>query len=159
MPHALRWLLLLNRSASGNPQVQNLKYFINALHTTALFFFFICWVTLEANLDQYNTFIMLGRKIPGGDKIGHFLVYGIMALLLNYSLRFARVSILKMAVYTGSIVVLGFAIIEEFTQLAFESRTFDYADMVSDIAGIAMFSLLSLLAEGMMSKNFAVEKD
>lgn len=102
---------------------------------------------------------MLGRKIPSGDKIGHFLVYGIMALLLNYSLRFARVSILRTMVYTGSVVVLSFAIIEEFTQLAFESRTFDYADMAADIAGIAVFSLLSLLAEGMIKKTFAVETD
>lgn len=123
------------------------------------FFLFICWVTFEANSEQYNTFIMLGKKIPSGDKIGHFLVYGTMALLLNYSLRFARVNMLKMAIYTGSVVVLGFAVIEEFTQLAFESRTFDYADMVSDTAGIAMFSLLSQLAEGMIRKNFTVERD
>ena len=123
-----------------------------------LFFLFICWVTYEANLGQYNTFIMLGRKIPSGDKIGHFLVYGIMALLLNYSLRFARISILKMTVYTGSVVVFSFAIIEEFTQLAFESRTFDYADMISDVAGIALFSLLTLLAEVMVKKTFVVER-
>ena len=126
---------------------------------SALFFLFIGWITFEANLDQYNTFIRWGREIPNGDKIGHFLIYGIMAFLLNFSLRFNKVSARGIKLYVGSLLVLAYAIAEEFTQLAFESRTFDYADMFSDFFGIICFSLLSVVFEVIFrNKYFAAGK-
>ncbi len=126
---------------------------------SAVFFLFIGWITFEANLDQYNTFIRWGREIPNGDKIGHFLIYGIMAFLLNFSLRFSKLSAGGIRLYLGSLVVLAYAIGEEFTQLAFESRTFDYADMYSDFFGIIFFSFLSYVVEILFKgKTFEIGK-
>ncbi len=82
----------------------------------------------------------IGHSVPFGDKIGHFTLFGIMALLLNMALRFNRVRVFSRSFHLGSIIVLVFAIGEEFSQLAFSNRTFDFVDMLFDLLGIGILS-------------------
>ena len=43
----------------------------------------------------------------------------------------------------AGVIVLTFAVAEEFTQLAFATRTFELADMLSDVLGVWSFVFLS----------------
>jgi len=108
-----------------------------------LFFFFILWLMLAADFDQPNVVMDIGHRVPFGDKIGHFFLFGILALLMNMALKFRRMNILSRTFHVGSVFVLVFAIFEEFTQLAFDTRTFDFADMLFDLFGIGLLSSIS----------------
>ena len=77
-------------------------------------------------------------------KIGHALLFGILTLLVNWSLHNRRILIGKCSILLGSIIVFIVVISEEFTQLYFDTRTFDGWDILSDSIGIISFSYLSL---------------
>jgi len=59
---------------------------------------------------------------------------------LNAALRFKKVEILRRNFHLGSITIFSFAVVEEFTQLAFPTRTFEVADMLFDLLGIGLLS-------------------
>ena len=107
---------------------------------STLFFLFILLLIILADLDQKNLIIDLGRSVPFGDKIGHFILFGTLALLLNVALRFKRIHLKLRTFHLGSVIVFAFASVEEFTQLAFSTRTFDLVDMLFDLLGIGLLS-------------------
>ena len=106
-----------------------------------LFFTFICYIIYSA--DTHNGFWLMkvAEKIKHGDKIGHLVLYGLLGMLLNIALRNRMIHNTKIPL--GSVIVLIFAIVEEFTQLAFETRTFDYIDMLCDVIGLGIISLIA----------------
>jgi len=59
-------------------------------------------------------------------------------MLLNYGLSYKKVKGMQL----GAIIVLSFAIIEEFSQIYITSRTFDLYDILADIVGVILFSKL-----------------
>lgn len=105
-----------------------------------IFFLFIIWMVIQADNNQSNLIMEIGRSVPAGDKIGHFILFGLLALLLNMALRFRQIQISRRRFHLGSVIVLTFAMIEELSQLGFESRTFDLVDMLFDLFGIGVLS-------------------
>jgi len=118
------------------------------------FFIFISYIIFLADTADHNFAFRLVGHIPYGDKIAHALLYGVMALLLNYALGFHKVRLpthlfkpfskihgaLANAPYMSSLVVLTFATLEEFSQYFIPSRTFDMGDLLADFAGVVLFS-------------------
>lgn len=109
-----------------------------------LFFLFICYVIYTADRDDDNWLLRLPGIIPFGDKLGHFLLYGIMAWLANISINHRTIHIGNRRIPLGSLLIFSFACGEEFTQLAFPHRTFDWTDMLCDLLGIGLFSWRTL---------------
>jgi len=107
---------------------------------TFSFFSFITWMVIQADMDKENIIMKVGHAIPWGDKIGHFILFGLLALLLNIALKFKQVRIYKRVFHLGSVIVFSFAVAEEFSQLAFSTRTFDVIDMLFDLFGIGVLS-------------------
>ncbi|WP_421871742.1 VanZ family protein [Marinoscillum sp.] len=105
------------------------------------FFLFIGYIIYAADADNGSWLIETAKTIKHGDKLGHFLLYGILSFLLNVALNHRKISSIRVPI--GSILVLAFALIEEFTQLAFASRTFDWVDMLCDVVGIGLFALIT----------------
>ncbi|RUM68020.1 MAG: trypsin [Sulfurovum sp.] len=105
------------------------------------FFIFIVFIIYLADTADYNfAFRMIGH-IHNGDKIMHGLLYGIMALLLNYGLNFKSKKIFGFNLQVGAMIVLTFAGLEEITQYWLPSRTCDFFDFVADTVGVILFSL------------------
>ena len=102
------------------------------------FFIFISYIIFLADTADYNFAFRLVGHIPYGDKICHALLYGVMAYFLNYGLQFRKYYTFQL----GSIIVLTFAIIEEFSQYYIPSRTFDLGDLGADFVGVVLFSVL-----------------
>jgi hypothetical protein len=73
---------------------------------------------------------------PGGDKVGHFLLMGGLALLVNLSLSSRTVTILSRQVLLGSVLVAAVVTIEECTQALSANRTFSLLDLGFGYAGI-----------------------
>ena len=103
-----------------------------------LFFTFICYIIYAADTNNGFWLMKVAEKIKYGDKIGHLVLYGLLGMFLNIALRNRMIHNTKIPL--GSVIVLIFAIAEEFTQLAFETRTFDYIDMLCDVIGLGIFS-------------------
>lgn len=105
-----------------------------------VFFTFIIWMIIQADMNKTNLIMDIGHAVPWGDKIGHFSLFGIMALLLNMTIKFKQIKIHTRRFHLGSVIVFAFAVLEEFTQLAFSTRTFDLVDMLFDLLGIGLLS-------------------
>ncbi|HXD09001.1 MAG TPA: VanZ family protein [Anaerolineales bacterium] len=111
---------------------------------TALFIFFIILIIVLA--DQGNLGILqLVNEIPYGDKAGHFILYGILTLLLDLSLMrsLPNRSPQRVVVSTGLILALLIGL-EEISQQYFPSRTFDMIDLTFSYLGVSFFSWLAL---------------
>jgi len=102
------------------------------------FFIFISFIIYLADTANYNFAFRLIGHIPYGDKVMHGLLYGIMALFLNYGLNYKSFKTLQM----GAVIVLTFAILEEISQYWIPSRTFDLGDLLADVVGVVLFSFI-----------------
>jgi VanZ family protein len=117
-----------------------------------LFFLFICVVIYLADYHRDNAIFYYPDRFPFGDKIAHFLLFGILALLTNAALGFRYPGSGKgetsggIARYgqLGSVGVLAFALIEELSQYYLPTRTLDSGDAAADILGVGLFTLISV---------------
>jgi len=112
------------------------------------FFIFISFIIYLADTANYNFAFRVIGHIPNGDKLMHGLLYGVMALLLNYGLNFKSKKIFGFNMQMGAIIVLTFAGLEEITQHWLPSRTCDIFDFVADTVGVVLFSLVSWRKNG-----------
>jgi polysaccharide biosynthesis protein VpsQ len=128
------------RSAKTRKKRALLKTKILAL----LFLIFILLVIVAADMDAIPSFIRDIYRFPGGDKLGHFILYGILAFLLARAFpgpaRLGRISIPIVI-----IALLAFAAVEEYTQQFFSLRTSDIVDLT--------FSFLGILAGAWLSRR------
>ncbi len=82
---------------------------------------------------------------PYGDKVGHFVLFGILGLLVNLAVYeiWPRVSIRSLAIWTsGALAVL--IGLEEFSQRWFSTRTSSVLDLAASYAGLALFTWLAV---------------
>jgi VanZ family protein len=111
---------------------------------TILFALFILLIIVFADLGMLDILGFVNR-IPFGDKFGHFVLYGILTLLLDLSLfrAFPTRRPKLIALTTGLILALliGF---EEISQQFFVNRTFSMADLAASYLGVIIFSWLAL---------------
>lgn len=103
----------------------------------------LAWVILEADLGKPNYFIQLGASMPYGDKIGHLLLFGVLALLLNFATKARQVAVGPLRLYLGVVLTLGFALLEEGSQLLFPSRSFELLDILADLFGVTLATLVT----------------
>ena len=107
------------------------------------FLVFIVWVVFLANTGGQSIWFQWVAQLPYGDKIGHAGLFGLLALLLNWVLRFARFSIKGVSFYFASVLVLSVVSLEELSQLFIASRTFDLADLAADVVGVVTASVVA----------------
>lgn len=95
--------------------------------------------------DHRDTQFIFGwlQALPGGDKLGHFLILGGFAFVLNHSLRYRTASLGGKPVLLGSLIVLLLAVAEETSQLFIPGRTFDLLDLAADALGILLLGRLA----------------
>lgn len=111
---------------------------------TILFTLFILFIIVLADTGNLGI-LKLVNRLPYGDKAGHFILYGILALLADLTLfrSFPLQSPKRIAVLSGLILAL-FIGLEEFSQQFFAERTFSYKDLIASYLGLIFFSWLAL---------------
>ncbi len=124
------------------PKTQTIRHIALRFIPVVGFFLFLIWIIVDADLGTQNFFVNFAHSIPLGDKIGHLCIFGSLTLLFNYALRCTTIQLFGFNVLKGSFGVLIFALVEEASQLFFPTRTFDTLDILSDIIGILMASIL-----------------
>lgn len=93
------------------------------------------------------------RALPGGDKLGHFLILGGFAFVLNHALRCRTVTLAGQPVLLGSLIVFLLALAEEASQLFIPGRTFDLWDLAADALGILVLGRLPLRLRALASSR------
>lgn len=97
-----------------------------------------------ANTGQEQLLFQIRNVVPHGDKVGHVVIYGGLTLLVNYMVGFRHFAN-KLLLQHGSLVVLGFSFIEECSQYFIATRTFSMMDMLANLIGIILFTLVSIV--------------
>lgn len=111
----------------------------------AVFFgLFIITVIVLAD-TRHLGFLHVVYDFPYGDKAGHFILYGLLSLVVNLSVFEARPpSDWKRAAIVTSLILALLIGLEEFSQRWFPSRTFSLVDLAFSYLGVAFFAWLAL---------------
>ncbi|MEW5938614.1 MAG: VanZ family protein [Chloroflexota bacterium] len=104
---------------------------------TLLFAFLILLIIILADRDQLG-FVRALNEIPLGDKVGHFILYGILSFLLNLTLLRSLPARDPRRLALALSLLLALAIgLEEWSQQFFPARTADWADLLFSYLGVA----------------------
>jgi hypothetical protein len=85
------------------------------------------------------------NAVPGKDKAVHFLVFGGLVVPASLALGLRTIQIGSLRIFFGTMLMLVISTTEEFSQLCFDSRTFDLLDLTANYLGIAFFSGVVML--------------
>ncbi|ALG68974.1 VanZ family protein [Beggiatoa leptomitoformis] len=109
-----------------------------------LYSLFIICLIIVADQGHYNYVLKQVHAIPYGDKVGHFILMGLLAFVINMGLNCAQFSWKNIKLLKGSVFVVTFVTLEEISQYFFPNRHFDMGDLFSDYLGIFLFGQLAL---------------
>ena len=111
---------------------------------TVLFTLFIILIIVLADTGNLGIVGFI-YHIPYADKLGHFILYGILVLLINLTLLRSNPSQSPNQIVLLSGLTLALLIgIEELSQQHFANRTFDLVDLSASYLGVVLFSWLSI---------------
>lgn len=105
-----------------------------------LFGLFIVVIIALANLGKLGILGFL-NEIPFGDKAGHFILYGILTLLVDLALFRSRPDLSRRLLALRVALILSLLIgLEEFSQQFLSNRSFDLVDLAFSYLGVVFFS-------------------
>jgi VanZ family protein len=103
-----------------------------------LFAVFLIGIAILADTGHLGVLRFI-YEIPHGDKLGHFVLYGILSFLLNLTILRARPVSTSKRVAVSTTLLLALVIgLEEFLQRFFATRTSDWMDLLSSYSGVAL---------------------
>lgn len=96
------------------------------------------WIFFAADRSALPVIITLLYAFPFGDKVGHFVLMGLLAVAVNLlvPVRPVRLGISRWTVLLGTLLVALGITLEELSQLLFRARTFSLVDLAFSYAGI-----------------------
>ncbi|MEM6967470.1 MAG: trypsin [Bacteroidota bacterium] len=108
------------------------------------YLFFIGIIILYANMG-WDLFVFdLVKYVPFKDKLSHFLLVGMLTLVVNYLLKFRRAKISKYNFLLGSVLVFSFFTLEEASQALLANRNCELLDFICNSLGILIFEKIAL---------------
>ena len=114
---------------------------------TILFTLFIILIIFLADMGRLGILATV-YHIPYADKVGHFILYGILALLVSLTLFRSLPGRSQILVAVTSGLVLALLIgLEEFSQRSFPNRTFSLGDLTASYLGVILFSWVAVRAK------------
>ena len=107
------------------------------LVTTALFALLIVAIVVAANADALPLPLERLTNFPGGDKTGHFILFGILSFLLNKSALMVCPQRTPLRLILSVSLLLSILIgLEEWSQSLFPARTASLSDLLASYAGV-----------------------
>ena len=105
-----------------------------------------------------NALLAWVRHIRHGDKYVHFTLYGSLAFLLHVGLRGLAWRIGPLVLPVAAVVVLGFGLGEEISQLFSPRRQFEWVDLACNLGGVTLFTLLAHAALRLLQRSSASQR-
>ena len=114
------------------------------LSATILFSLFIVALVIGADAGQFPQPLKYLYDFPGGDKAGHFILFGLLGYLLNRS----ALSLFPNQNPTRLILVVSLLLsiligLEEWSQSLFPARTMSLSDLIASYIGVTLFAFLA----------------
>ena len=110
-----------------------------------LFAFLLLLIIVLADMGALPHFLQVWNDLPYGDKAGHFILYGILTLLVDLAFFRSRPNRSRELLTVTSGLILALLIgLEEFSQQYFVDRTFSLMDLAASYLGVIFFSWLAL---------------
>ncbi len=98
----------------------------------------------------------LGRlyDFPYGDKVGHFVLYGVLSLLVNLAVfeAWPRGDRLSLALRASLLLALLIGL-EEYSQRWFRTRHSSWTDLLASYLGVAFFAWLAMTIDQRRQRN------
>ena len=133
-----------NKKGESRHRLRPLVFHMKLKWSAVLFSLFIVTIIVLADRGELGI-LKLINQIPLGDKAGHFLLYGILTLLLDLAFLRSRPqsnrSLLVLRIGLILALIIG---VEEFSQRYFPSRHSDWVDLTFSYLGVIFFSWLAL---------------
>jgi VanZ family protein len=112
---------------------------------TYIFIVLLILIVIVANLGLSPQFFPFIYQIPWGDKLGHFILMGLLSFLLNMITNAPRIQVFSLDILKISLIVMIIVTIEEFSQLILKYRGFSPLDLIFDYTGIFIFGRFALI--------------
>ena len=114
-------------------------------YIAVVFFVFVIAVIVLADHGSLPHSIRALYDFPNGDKVGHFILFGVLTFFLTRAFLSSFPSKPRgwVALSIGLILAL-FIALEEWSQQLFPTRTFDLLDLLASYAGIVAFAILAV---------------
>jgi len=114
------------------------------LLATLLFGLFIVAIVVAANMDRFPQTLKYFYNFPGGDKVGHFGLFGLLGFLLNRSalVLFPRRNPARLILTVSLLLSIAIGL-EEWSQSLFPARTMSLSDLIASYIGVAVFAILA----------------
>lgn len=109
------------------------------------FCLFVTWIIYLTNTGQSSGIIQIARQVPYGDKAGHVILTGILALLTNLALNCRTIDWGRLKFPLGTLITSVVVVLEEWSQMYIPARTFSKWDLFSDFIGISVFTILAFV--------------
>lgn len=117
-----------------------------------LSFFTLGLIVFLADRGELPEFVHRLYNFPFGDKVGHFILIGLLAFGLNLVFSSRSIYGFPLPLFFGSILTLILATGEEISQNYFASRSFSLLDLGCSYLGI-------LVADFIQTKNLNSQKE
>lgn len=113
--------------------------------TIAFVVFFLAVIVIadRGEGDRWWAFLL---RIPGGDKLGHFGLVGVLCLMCNLAIPWRQHARLPAAMTVTTAVLLTLLTLEEIAQAFLPHRTCDFGDWLADLLGLALGQWMALQA-------------
>lgn len=131
------------------------SHFIKLL--AASFTLFIFWIIYTADTGGTIIFTRMIKFLPYPDKWGHFMLFGVLSLLINMALQYQRISVFNKRIYLGTLLVSVFAFLEELSQGFLATRSLDHLDLLADAFGILLFTYIARRVETLTRMKGAIK--
>ncbi len=123
-----------------------------------LFAFLLLVIIVLADMGALPPFLQVWKDLPYGDKAGHFILYGILTLLVDLALfRSHPNRSRKLLTITSGLILALLISLEEFSQRFFANRTFSLKDLTASLLGVIFFSWLALRVQRTWFNGDAVQ--
>ena len=111
----------------------------------AAFTVFIAVTVYAANTGLDHPGMALVRWLPYGDKIGHLTLWGLLTLLVNLAIPGRAVSVGRLRIPVGSVVLTAVVVAEEASQRWLDNRTLDPLDLAANLIGITLATVVGYI--------------
>lgn len=106
-------------------------------YISIIFFVFIIAIIVLADTGTLPHFIRTIYDFPNGDKLGHFILYGLLNFFFTYTFLSSPSSKSRLRVaLTVGLVLAFFIALEEWSQQFFSARTFSLRDLLASYLGV-----------------------
>ena len=103
----------------------------------------LVFIAGSADFDIRLWVFDVADAIPFGDKIGHLVLSGLLSFLLNTAVHCRTFPLLGVRIRIGSLAACLLVLTEELSQIWFASRNVDLCDLLFNMVGIYLFSVLA----------------